>query len=58
VMRIEDDGKGITQDDRRKRKSYGLIGMRERVYALGGDFEVRSRERAGTTVEVRVPQSA
>jgi PAS domain S-box-containing protein len=58
VMRIEDDGKGITQDDRRKRKSYGLIGMRERVYALGGDFEVRSQERAGTTVEVRVPQSA
>jgi PAS domain S-box-containing protein len=58
VMRIEDDGKGITQDDRRKRKSYGLIGMRERVYALGGEFEVRSRERAGTTVEVRVPQSA
>jgi signal transduction histidine kinase len=58
VMRIEDDGKGITQDDRRKRKSYGLIGMRERVYALGGEFEVRSRERAGTIVEVRVPQSA
>jgi PAS domain S-box-containing protein len=58
VMRIEDDGKGITQDDRRKRKSYGLIGMRERVYALGGEFEVRSRERAGTTVEVRVPQTA
>ena len=56
VMHIEDDGKGITQDDRHKRKSYGLIGMRERVYALGGDFDVRSREGAGTTVAVSVPQ--
>jgi signal transduction histidine kinase len=57
VLKVEDDGKGIVASDRSKRKSYGLIGMRERVYALGGEFEVRSRPQAGTTVEVRVPSA-
>jgi len=58
VLKIEDDGKGITLGDRTKRKSYGLIGMRERIYALGGEFEVRSQANAGTTVEVRIPPPA
>lgn len=54
VLIVEDDGKGIAADDRRKRKSHGLIGMRERVYALGGEFRVSSEGR-GTTVEARIP---
>jgi PAS domain S-box-containing protein len=58
VLKVEDDGKGITPDDRRKRKSHGLIGMRERVYALGGEFRVTSAEGQGTTVEVRIPVRA
>ena len=55
VLRVEDDGKGITADDRRKRKTHGLIGMRERIYTLGGDFAVKSAPQAGTTIEVRIP---
>lgn len=58
VLKIEDDGKGITPGNRTQRKSYGLIGMRERIYALGGEFEVSSKANAGTTVEARVPMTA
>jgi signal transduction histidine kinase len=55
VLRVEDNGKGIAAEDRRKRKSFGLIGMRERVHAVGGDFSIVSRPPAGTLVEVAIP---
>ena len=55
VLRITDDGKGIADGDRGKRKTYGLIGMRERIYALGGEFDVKSNVPSGTIVEARVP---
>ena len=58
VLTIRDNGVGIAPDDPRKRKSFGLIGMRERIYALGGEFAVRSRPQAGTTIEVRIPLPA
>jgi PAS domain S-box-containing protein len=57
VLSVTDDGKGIASVDRGKRKTYGLIGMRERIYALGGEFEVKSNVPSGTIVEARVPLS-
>jgi signal transduction histidine kinase len=29
--------------------------MRQRVRALGGDFQIRGKPRAGTTLEVDIP---
>jgi PAS domain S-box-containing protein len=55
VLRVTDDGQGFGADDRRKPESFGLLGMHERVRALGGTVRVRSRAGAGTTVEVRLP---
>ena len=55
VLSVTDDGKGIAYVDRGKRKTYGLIGMRERIYALGGEFEVKPNVPSGTIVEARVP---
>jgi len=57
VLSVTDDGKGIADVDRGKRKTYGLIGMRERIYALGGEFEVKPNVPSGTIVEARVPLS-
>ncbi|MEI9895979.1 MAG: ATP-binding protein [Chthoniobacter sp.] len=34
---------------------FGLIGIRERVEKLGGDFHLHSESGKGTTVEVTVP---
>ena len=48
-MRIADDGRGASSAE-----GNGVVGMRERVRALGGSFEFAS-SKAGTAVEVAVP---
>jgi two-component system sensor histidine kinase DesK len=51
-MRIADDGQGATSVE-----GNGVVGMRERVHALGGSFAFAST-REGTAVEVAVPVPA
>ncbi|WP_287155234.1 GAF domain-containing sensor histidine kinase [Candidatus Solincola tengchongensis] len=55
VMSIEDDGRGAEEEDLESPHALGILGMRERAYALGGVLTVRRREGGGTVVEVRVP---
>lgn len=50
---IQDDGRGIAAQDMDKASSYGLIGMRERVWALQGDISILSD--GGTRIMVRLP---
>ncbi|MDZ5650013.1 ATP-binding protein [Nitrospirillum sp. BR 11828] len=50
-MRIEDDGKGF---NRRSRPGMGLSGMRERVEALSGWFDLRT-STDGTSLTIRLP---
>ena len=50
---IQDDGRGIAAQDMDKASSYGLIGMRERVWALHGDISILSD--GGTRIMVRLP---
>lgn len=54
VVAVVDDGCGF--DTTRETRGYGLAGMRERVEALAGRFEVMSRPGAGTRVEARLPR--
>lgn len=56
-LRIQDDGRGMTADDHRKPHSFGLVGMAERVHAVGGSLRVESQPGAGTVVEVEVDGS-
>lgn len=49
---VEDDGRGFTQG---ARPGLGLLGMRERVELLGGQFQVESLEDLGTTLYARIP---
>jgi PAS domain S-box-containing protein len=55
ALRVADDGQGIDAKDRRKLDSFGLLGMQERVRAVGGRLRVESQPGGGTTVEVVVP---
>ncbi|MBV8467524.1 MAG: PAS domain S-box protein [Burkholderiales bacterium] len=55
VILIRDDGIGFAMDDPRKPNSYGLMGLRERAYLLGGDAHVSSRPGHGTRIEVSLP---
>jgi PAS domain S-box-containing protein len=51
---IHDDGRGIAEQDMDKASSFGLIGMRERVWALHGDIAIVSD--GGTRIMIRLPQ--
>ncbi|MDP9412066.1 MAG: PAS domain-containing protein [Actinomycetota bacterium] len=53
VAEVTDDGRGF--DPVAVEGGVGLVGMRERVEAVGGEIEVSSRPGAGTKLAVRVP---
>jgi PAS domain S-box-containing protein len=55
LMKIKDDGKGITEKAMRDQKSIGLTGMHERAYAIGGSLAISGSSGKGTTVSLRVP---
>jgi signal transduction histidine kinase len=52
---VVDDGRGFDTTRERKRDSFGLISMQERVEAMEGRFEITSQPGEGTRVEVTVP---
>lgn len=54
---ICDNGRGIGQEDMLKSRSFGLVGMRERVKAMQGGFTVTSTSGEGTRLEVSMPLS-
>lgn len=53
VLSVTDDGSGF--DPRQTPGGIGLLGMRERVIAAGGDFFIESEVGAGTTLLARLP---
>lgn len=55
VMEVQDNGRGITEEDQCRTRSFGMLGMRERATLLGGKFVVTGEPGAGTAVRVRIP---
>lgn len=60
LLRIKDDGKGFDVStlhdiDRKGESGFGIVGMRERIELLEGDFIIDSAINIGTTVRVRLP---
>jgi signal transduction histidine kinase len=53
---LSDDGQGFDAADPKFRWSHGLMGMRQRVRALGGQFELESAPGSGTTLRVSIPR--
>ena len=51
---VKDNGIGIGEDKLKDSKSFGLIGMRERVYPWNGVVEIKRGKGKGTTVHVNV----
>lgn len=60
LLRIKDDGKGfdisslseLTRDDD---GGFGIIGMKERIELLEGEFTINSETNVGTTIMVKLP---
>ncbi len=55
VLEVADDGRGITDHDMAKPKSFGIHGMRERCHHLGGTLCFASTPGKGTRVTIRIP---
>nr|WP_314859814.1 MASE3 domain-containing protein [uncultured Undibacterium sp.] len=52
---IQDDGRGIEEGAMNKTRSFGLVGMRERIKAMHGEFKVHSEVGKGTKIEISLP---
>ncbi len=55
VLRVADNGRGISEDQILYSKSLGLLGMSERALMLGGKATVQGKDGEGTVVEVEIP---
>lgn len=54
-LRVKDNGRGITEREKRNTRSLGLLGMKERALLVGGEVSIVGEKGQGTTVIVRVP---
>ncbi|MDB6165515.1 MAG: domain S-box-containing protein [Lacunisphaera sp.] len=55
VLKIRDNGRGITAAELGDRKSIGLLGMSERAEGVGGSVQFTGAAGQGTVVTVTVP---
>ncbi|MEN6584634.1 MAG: PAS domain S-box protein [Sulfuricella sp.] len=53
-LEVRDNGKGFQPTP--KKRSYGLLGIRERVNMLGGEVEILSKLGGGTRVRATIPR--
>lgn len=56
ALELRDNGRGISEADMAKPKSFGLRGIRERVHSLAGEFSISAGEHGGTHIRLRVPE--
>ena len=55
IMMVQDNGRGITKTQATDSRSFGIMGMRERVHLLRGEIEIKGAPKRGSTVTIRVP---
>lgn len=57
-LKVEDNGRGIQEQEFESPRSLGFLGLRERVLAFGGSIDVKGQEGKGTSVSVCIPNLA
>ena len=55
ILEVKDNGRGITEAELGDPKSFGLIGMRERVKFLHGEVIIAGSPGKGTRIRVTLP---
>jgi signal transduction histidine kinase len=55
VLKVTDDGKGISKKQIASPWSFGIIGIQERVRFLGGESDFKGIENKGTTMIISIP---
>ena len=54
-LRVQDNGRGITEEELANPRSFGLMGLRERAILFGGNAVIQGVPGRGTTVTVKIP---
>jgi PAS domain S-box-containing protein len=57
VLEVTDDGKGFDVETAGNKKTFGLIGIRERTLMMGGKCTILSSRNKGTTLTISVPMA-
>ena len=57
ILEVADNGRGITKAEISNSRSFGLLGIRERLYPWNGQVDFIGHPNKGTQVIVRVPIS-
>jgi PAS domain S-box-containing protein len=52
---VEDNGQGMTQNQEAALKSLGILGMKERIYRIGGALQIHSGPGKGTRLDILIP---
>ncbi len=55
LLTIQDNGVGFAPDATRKTGAFGLLGVSERAYALGGSMQTDNPPGGGARIRVRLP---
>lgn len=55
IVTISDDGTGFDIAVLKNKKSFGILGMKERVHSLKGKFELNSSAGKGTKLIIKLP---
>jgi len=58
VFQVVDNGVGFDENHQSRQDSYGLIGMKERVFLLEGKLFITSKVGQGTSIRVEIPYSS
>jgi signal transduction histidine kinase len=56
ILTVADNGRGISEDEVERAQGFGLLGMRERALAGGGDLFIHGKPGGGTTIMLRLPR--
>ncbi len=52
---VQDNGRGIREDEMSTSTSLGLLGMQERAFAQGGEISIHGDQDKGTTITLQMP---
>jgi signal transduction histidine kinase len=58
LLTVADDGRGVTAEELGRPTSLGIVGIRERALAVGGEVTITGSPERGTTLRVRVSTAA
>ena len=54
-LSFADDGKGTTAEQLSDMGSLGIVGMKERISRVGGEFKIQSQPGQGTRIDISLP---